>query len=761
MNCEKLFLYQNADVPVEERVNDLLSRMTLDEKLREMCMHSSQSFEGDGECPYFSEEKADEFFQGMGIGALEAPKYLPQQNVAYINAVQKYLMERTRLGIPAIIISEVLHGYMTPDATVFPQSIALASTWNRDLVEQTASIIAEEAASCGVRQGLGPDLDLAREPRWGRVEETFGEDPYLAAELGLAYVKGMQGTEAVVAENKLAVTLKHYCAHGAPEGGVNLSPVQVGERQLRELYLPPFAKAIQEGKALSVMPAYSEIDGIPCHASEYLLTTLLRQELGFDGYVFSDYEAVRMLHTFQRTAESFAMAAKQAVEAGNDMEAPSARCYTYIKEMIDNGQMDITSIDQAVERILRVKFLMGLFEHPYLDETLVSQRVHTEKNRQFSRKAAQESIVLLKNENILPLSKELKTIAVIGPNANSAELGDYTCGCTTGVSLLDGICGHVSPETRVLFAKGCDLYEKDNIRDTAAWEEAINAAKQAEVIVAAMGTSSTIDYGIGWGKDTNKPVTCGEGYDTADLRLSGAQEELLTELLSLEKPVVLVLINGKPVTLSCIDQIHALLETWYTGEQSGNAIADILFGEVNPSGKLPITFPKSVGQIPLFYNHKPSARGYYHRPGSAGNPGRDYVFDDTKPMFPFGYGLSYTTFSYYDLKVEAEEIPAGASVNVQVTVENTGDREGAEVVQLYLRDLFSSTTTPVKALKGFEKIMLKPGEKKKVSFKLKPEDMALVDKKYRYCVEEGEFLVMVETLKAKFKVVGSCYVESL
>lgn len=758
---ETLLPYQNSNIPVEERIEDLLDRMTLDEKLREMCMYPSKILEEAGECPLFSEEKAAEFFQGMGIGALEAPKYLPRQNVAYMNSIQKYLVENTRLGIPALMISEILHGYMNPDATVFPQSIALASTWNRDLIQQTASVIAEEAAACGVRQGLGPDLDLAREPRWGRVEETFGEDPYLVGELGLSYIKGMQGTDKKVADNKLAVTLKHFCAHGTPEGGVNLSPVPVGERQLRELYLPPFAKAIRKGNALSVMPAYSEMDGVPCHASEYLLTTLLREELGFDGYVFSDYEAVRMLHTFQRTAETFALAAKQAVEAGNDMEAPSACCYTFLKELLDNGKMDVALIDQAVRRILRVKFLTGLFEHPYLDEALVPQMVHTEENKQFSRKVAQESIVLLKNENVLPLSKNLGAIAVIGPNADTVELGDYTYGCTSGVSLLAGICGHVSSSTRVLYAKGCDLYEKDNVRDTAAWNEAINVVKEADAVVVAMGTSSTIDYGIGWGTDTNKKVTCGEGYDTADLRLSGAQEVLLEELLKLGKPVVLVLINGRPVTLPYIDKIPALLETWYAGEQGGNAIADVLFGDVNPSGKLPVTFPKSVGQIPLYYNHKPSARGYYHRPGSYGAPGRDYVFDDTKPMFPFGYGLSYTTFSYSDLAVESDVVKAGCSVTVQVTVENTGDREGAEVVQLYVRDLFSSTTTPVKALKGFEKITLKPGEKKTVFFELKPEDMALVDKDYRYLVEEGEFMVMVEELKTRFKVVGSCYVESL
>ena len=507
------------------------------------------------------------------------------------------------------------------------------------------------------------------------------------------------------------------------------------------------------------MPAYSEFDGIPCSASKFLLTDLLRDELGFDGYLFSDYGAVDMLNYFHRTAEDQAEAAVQAVRAGMDMEAPTGCCFAHLKELLDSGRLDIADIDQAVRRILRVKFLTGLFEHPYVDAEKVPEVVHTEEKRRLARKAAQESVVLLKNEHVLPLSGKERTIAVIGPNADEAELGDYSLGSSSAVTLLEGIRSHVSPETRVLYAKGCGLYEKDGIRDEEAWKEAIDTAKQADVIIAAMGHSSSVDYGIGWGNDTGKPVTCGEGYDCADLGLSGAQEELLEELLALSKPLVLVLINGRPVTLPCIDQIPALLETWYAGEEAGNAIADILFGDVNPSGKLPVTFPKSTGQIPLYYNHKPSARGYYHRPGAPGAPGRDYVFDDTEPMFPFGYGLSYTSFSYSDLSVEPAVVPAGESVTVAVTVENTGDREGAEVVRIYLNDLYSSTTTPVKALKAFRKILLQPGEKKRVSFELKAEDMALVDREYRYAVEEGEFQVMTADLTAGFRVDGSCYVK--
>lgn len=600
---QRLYPYQDPNLPVEERVEDLLGRMTTEEKIRQMSMQVHRTFAGEEDNSCFSRKKAEEYLQGMGIGAVEAPKCLPQENAAFINEMQKYLIENTRLGIPALPVSECLHGYMTPEATVFPQSIALASTWNQELIEQTASAIAMEAAACGIRQALSPDLDLAREPRWGRVEETYGEDPYLCGEMGLSYIKGMQGEAVQISQNKVAVTLKHFCAHGSPEGGVNLSPVPVGERQLRELYLPPFSRAIREGGALSVMPAYSEMDGMPCSASKYLLTDLLRDELGFEGYTFSDYEAVDMLHSLHCTAENQAMAAKQAIEAGMDLEAPVCNCFRNIKKLLNNGQLDMEYIDEAVRRILRVKFRVGLFEYPYVDEAAVSEIVHTEKNRQLARKAAQEGIVLLKNENVLPLSRNLHTIAVIGPNADSVELGDYSVG-TTGSTLLEGIRSHVSSSTQVIHAKGCDLFEKDNIRDTKAWEEAVKAAKQADVIIAAMGSSSSVDYGIGWGTDTNKPVTCGEGYDCTDLGLSGAQEELLEELLKLAKPTVLVLINGRPVTLPCIRKLPALLETWYSGEEAGNAIADVLFGDVNPSGKLPITFPKSTGQSPLYYNYK-------------------------------------------------------------------------------------------------------------------------------------------------------------
>jgi len=751
--------YKNPELSPEERAEDLLTRMTLEEKLRELTMDSSGALAGEDR--RFSEKKAEEVLQGIGIGALEAPKYIPQETVTYVNAVQKYLVEKTRLGIPTLIISECLHGYMTLGATVFPQAIGMASTWNKDLIQETAAAIAEEAASCGIRQGLAPDLDLAREPRWGRVEETFGEDPYLCAELGLAYIKGLQGEDENGYENKIAATVKHFCAHGSPEGGVNLSPVPCGERQLRELYLLPFAKAVKDGKAMSVMPAYSEYDGIPCSSSKFLLTDLLRNELGFQGYIFSDYGAVSMLRSFHRTAETKALAAKQALEAGMDMEAPLPECFKYLKELLENGQLDISYIDQAVKRVLCVKFKLGLFERPYLEENVVSQKVHTKKKRQLARKVAQESVILLKNEGILPLSKKINTIAVIGPNADSIELGDYSLHCDDAVSLLEGIRNHVSEETRVLYAKGCDLYEADNIRDTDAWEEAIHIAKQADVIIVAMGHTSNKDYGIGWGIDTNKKVTCGEGYDCTSLRLSGAQEDLLEELLTLSKPVVLTLINGRPVTLPCVDRLDALLEAWYAGEEAGNGIADILFGDVNPSGKLPITFPKSTGQIPLFYNHKPSARGIYHLPGSSGCPGRDYVFDDTNPMFPFGYGMSYTTFAYSDLSVEPQFIAAGDKVTVRVTVENTGDREGAEVVQLYINDLYSSTTTPVKALKGFQKITLRPKEQKQVTFEIHPSEMALVDREYRYLVEEGEFQVMIDSLKTSFRVTGSCCTDGM
>lgn len=746
MNSKPIYL--DPFQPVDARVSDLLGRMTLEEKFREMGMGKTRNM---GESGRFSKKLADEFFKGMGIGAMQDARLDPVNNAAFINDLQKYLIENTRLGIPALIISECLHGFLSPGATMFPQSIALGSSWNDALVGNIAAAAAKEATACGTRQALAPNLDLAREPRWGRVEETYGEDPYLCGCMGVEYVRGMQGERGVLAEDKLVVTLKHFAAHGSPEGGLFVSPVPTGERQLRELYLQPFKIAVMKAGALSVMPAYSEIDGIPCSTSKFLLIKILREEWGFKGYVFSDYVAIEMLQSSQRTAETPGHAGKQALEAGMDLEAP--HIYGFGEElltMVKEGKVDEKHVNRAVSNVLRVKFLCALFERPYIDIKKVSQTVHCEKHKELALKAAHESIILLKNKgNLLPLRNMAGSIAVIGPNADKAQLGDYSIRKESDVSLLQGIKNRSSKGTEVYYTKGCELYGSS----LEGFPEAIDMARKAEVAIVAVGTSSGMLSGIGWGDKKGEIATCGEGFDWTDLKLPGVQEQLIEEIAKTGTPTIVVLINGRPLTFDYIaENIPAIIEAWYPGEEGGNALADIIFGNVNPSGRLTITFPKVSGQSPMYYNHKPSARGSYNQPGTPEKPGMDYVFNDTKPLYGFGYGLSYTEFEYSDLKVSSDVITPHEKVTVSVKVKNTGACEGKEVVQLYLNDVYSSVTTPVKALKGYKKISLDPGEEQKVSFVLTPEEMSLIDENMKEVVEPGLFEVMIDDLRTEFRV---------
>lgn len=748
MNIKGKPKYLDKNQPVETRVRDLIGIMTLEEKIREMGMHTTRLLVENGK---FSTKLAEEYFKGIGIGAMEAPRQNPEDTAEIVNELQKFLINNTRLGIPAIIITECLHGFMSPRATVFPQAIGLASTWNAPLIKEIASVIAKEASACGCTQGIAPDLDLARESRWGRVEETYGEDPYLCAVLGTEYIKGLQGEEPMIGEEKLVSTVKHFAAHGSPESGINLAPVAVGERQLRELYLPAFKKAITEAGALSVMPAYSEFDGIPCSASKFLLTKILREEWGFKGYVFSDYGAIDMLCSFQCTAETMGQAGKQALEAGMDIEAPRIKCFgEELVRMTKEGKIDEKLIDNAVSRILRLKFLAGLFEKPYVDVKNASVIVNCKSHRELALKAAHESIVLLKNkDNLLPLDNNIDSIAVIGPNADIAQLGDYSIKKEDSVTLLQGIRNRASSKTKVSYAKGCGLCELSK----EEFKEAVEIARKSKVAIVAVGGASMVKCGIGWGEETGEVATCGEGFDRTDLELPGVQQELVEAVAATGTPTIVVLINGRPLSVSWIAQnIPAVLEAWYPGEEGGNALADIIFGNINPSGKLTISFPKTVGQLPVYYNHKPSAKGFYHQPGTVEKPGRDYVFMDTKPLFEFGHGMSYTRFEYSDLKVIPDKIHQAGRVNVSVNVKNTGEREGKEVVQLYVNDVISSVTTPVKALKGFDKVELKSGEEREVSFSLTPEDIAILDQDMKMVVEPGVFEVMVGGLKSMFEV---------
>ena len=739
--------YLDSTLSVEARVRDLLGRMTIEEKVRQMSQRMIDKFLKNGRV---STKAVRDCFRGMSVGCLQDPRIDPRGSAEAVNAVQKYLVEGTRLGIPALVISECLHGHLSGGATVFPQAIGLASTWNPALVGCMAEATAKEARAVGVAQALAPDLDLARDPRWGRVEETYGEDPYLVSRMAVAYIKAMQGQGPAIDREHLICTPKHYAAHGSPEAGVNLAPVAGGLRELRTAYLPPFKAAVCEAGALSVMPAYSEYDGIPASASRLLLTQILREEWGFQGYVFSDYGAIGMLHTFHKTARSPEEAGKQALEAGLDLEAPEDYGFgDRLLGLVAKGGVSVDLIDRAVARILRVKFLSGLFENPYADADAAPRIVNCPAHRKLARRIAQESIILLKNENnLLPLDRTIRRIAVVGPNADLAQFGDYSMTKPDAVTPVQGVREAVSRGTEVVHAPGCGMYGR--CRDGFA--QAVRAAGESDVAIVVIGGASSVMAGVGWGSD-ERVATCGEGFDRTDLTPPGVQEELVRAVFETGTPTVVVMVHGRPYSIAWMaEHIPAIVEAWYPGEEGGNALADVLFGKVNPSGRLPVSVPRSVGHVPAFYNHKPSARGCYHKPGTPDSPGRDYVFSAPTPLFEFGHGLSYTKFRYTNLRVSPRRVLPAGRVSVSVDVRNAGKVAGKEVVQLYVSDVVSSVTTPVRALKRFEKIGLKPGEKKTVSFVLTPDDLALLDQNMNWVVEPGTFEVMAGGLVKTFEV---------
>ncbi len=732
-----------------KKVKDLISKMTLEEKVAQL-----QSVFGKNlvdENGNFSEEKAEKYLKyGIGqISRVAGEKGVdPEKAVDLANKIQKYLKEKTRLGIPAIIHEECLSGFMAKGATTFPQAIGMASTFEPELIQKVSDVIRQHMKAVGVHQGLSPVLDIPRDPRWGRTEETFGEDPYLVSRMATAYVKGLQGEnwkEGIIA------TVKHFTAYGISEGARNLGPAKIGERELREVFLFPFEVAIKEGQAGSLMNAYHEIDGIPCASSKFLLTKILRWEWGFKGFVVSDYSAIRMLENFHKVAKDAKEAAILALEAGIDIELPELDCYgePLIQAVIE-GLISEEVINTSVERVLRAKFLLGLFEEEERDPKKVYEVFDIPQFRELAREVAKRSIVLLKNDGVLPLSKNIKSIAVIGPNAdNTRNLhGDYsytahipavsetlegikisdTCVVNT-VSILEGIKSKVSNDTQVYYAKGCDI--TSDSKD--GFGEAIEMAKKAEVIIAVMGEESGLFHrGIS-----------GEGNDRTSLELFGVQKELLKELHKLGKPVILVLVNGRPQALKWEhENLNAIVEAWYPGEEGGNAVADVLFGDYNPSGKLPISFPAVTGQVPVYYNRKPSAFS-------------DYIEESAKPLYPFGHGLSYTTFEYSDLKITPEKVNSLEKIEISFTLKNTGSREGEEVVQLYIHDQIASLERPVKELKGFKKVYLRPGEAKKITFILYPEQLAFYDEFMRFIVEKGVFEVMIGSSSEDIKLSGA------
>jgi beta-glucosidase len=729
--------YRNAQLPVEQRVADLLSRMTLEEKVAQtLCPFQFEVALRD-EQGNFSEAKARELLKnGMGqilvIPGITYKGVKPADATRFANAFQKFLRQQTRLGIPAILVGEGLHGYMAPDATSFPQAIAMASTWDLDLVHDVFSVAAAEGRARGEDNCNAPVLDLASEPRWGRTEETFGEDPYLVARVGVTVIKAFQGTGPAIDKEHVISYVKHYCGYGQPEGGRNTAPANISERTFREFFLSTFQAGIMEGGAAAVMPSYNEVDGIPAHANQWLLQKVLREEWGFRGYVISDAFAIEQLINYHHVATNRAEAAKLALEAGVDVEiSRNGACFATLVEQVREGRVAEATLDRAVANVLRAKFRLGLFEDPYVDPDYADAICRLPAHRELALKAARKAIILLKNQNgLLPLDRtKLKSIAVIGPNAATVRLGGYSGTPAYTVSLLDGIKKKVGPGVKVGYALGCAITEgnttwsdpvvipPDPKLDAQRIAEAVALAKTADLAVVAVGD--------------NEQTARESGGDRDSLDLVGRQDDLVKAIVETGKPTIVVLIAGRPASIRYIAaNVPAIVGAWSLGQETGNALADVIFGDYNPGGKLPITFPQNVGQLPAYYNHKPSAT-------------QPYLLSVKQPLFPFGYGLSYTTFKYENLRLEPQQIGPQGTTTVRVDVTNTGKVAGEEVAQLYIREQVSSVTRPVKELKGFRRIPLAPGETKTVEFTLGPDALSFLNKDMHWVVEPGLFNVMV------------------
>lgn len=754
--------YKDPSLSIDIRLSDLLSRMTLEEKVGQLlCPLGWEMYEIHGSEVHPS-GKFKQLIKERNVGMLWATyradpwtkKTLanglnPEMAAKAGNALQKYVMENTRLGIPMFLAEEAPHGHMAIGATVFPTGIGMAATWSPELVKEVGQVIAKEIRSQGGHISYGPVLDLTRDPRWSRVEETFGEDPVLSGILGASMVDGLGGGNLSQKYATIA-TLKHFLAYAVPEGGQNGNYASVGIRDLHQNFLPPFRKAIDAG-ALSVMTSYNSIDGIPCTSNHYLLTKLLRNEWKFRGFVVSDLYSIEGIHESHFVAPTKENAAIQSVTAGVDVDL-GGDAYTNLCHAVQSGQMDKTVIDTAVCRVLRMKFEMGLFEHPYVDPKIAAKTVRRKEHIELARKIAQSSITLLKNENsILPLSKTINKVAVIGPNADNRYnmLGDYTAPQEDSnvKTVLDGILTKLSP-FRVEYVRGCA------IRDTTVneIEQAIEAARRSEVVIVVVGGSSARDFKTSY-KETGAAVAeegsvndmeCGEGFDRASLSLLGRQQELLESLQKTGKPLIVVYIEGRPLEKNWASEYaDALLTAYYPGQEGGNAIADVLFGDYNPSGRLPISVPRSVGQIPVYYNKK-APRNH------------DYVEVSSSPLYSFGYGMSYTTFEYSDLQVVQK---SARCFEVSFKVKNTGKYDGEEVSQLYMRDEYASVVQPMKQLKHFERFHLKKGEEKKVTFVLTEEDFFLVNYTLKKVVESGTFQVMIGSSSDDIRLEKSISVE--
>jgi beta-glucosidase len=734
-------VYKNPALSVDERVQDLLQRMTLEEQVAQLHGYFSQdtlAFDHDGN--FVGIQDTAVLYHGIGSFGASAlwRSRSPRYHIQCINSLQRYMIEKTRLGIPIFTFGEGLHGFMSKGSTSFPQAIALGSTWDTVLVEKVFTAAALEASLQGTRQVLSPVVDLARDPRWGRTEECYGEDPYLVSRIGMAAVYGFQGRGRTIDNHHVAVTLKHFAGHGQPEGGRNIAPVNYSEREFRENHLYPFEMVVKRAHARSLMASYNEWDGVPNHVNHKLLTDILRTERGFNGFVMSDGGGMDVTYREHRAARDSIESGILSVEAGIDYELGRGGCFGSLFEQAKQGRVSEASIRRAAAGILRVKFESGLFDAPYADGALMERVVRSYEHKTLALKAAHEAIVLLKNEkNILPFNpQKIKTLAVIGPNAAEIHLGGYSWSPMEGVTVLDGMREFAKGKFKVLYSEGCKLtlnercdwhVEENPIlndpkNDLKLIADAVRTAKKSDVIVLVLGENELINREA-WAEN--------HLGDRDNLDLVGMQSELAKAILKIGKPLVVLLINGRPITINELSKnAPAIIECWYLGEQTGHAVADVLFGEVNPSGKLTVTFPRSVGQLPCYYDHKPSRF-------------REYVLADSSPLYPFGFGLSYTTFDYGNLKIFPKNINPNDSTEVSVDVTNNGKVKGDEIVQLYIHDVVSLPTRPVKELKDFTRITLNPGERRTVRFLLTPDKLAAIGLDMKRNVPPGDFEIMV------------------
>lgn len=752
--------YRDPHASLEERVEHLLSLMTFEEKLAQLGCLWSTSFVRAGTLD--PDEIARQMPHGIGqvtrIGA--ATGLRPRESAAFMNTVQKVALERTRLGIPVIVHEEAVGGFSHRDATVFPQGLGLAATWNPALVTRIASVIRAQMLAVGARHALAPVLDVARDPRWGRVEESYGEDPFLIGTIGCAYVYGLQGDDL---RQGVAATGKHFLGYAMSDGGRNWGPVQLGPRELREVYAEPFASVIRNTGLATIMNSYASVDGLPCAGSPAILTSLLREELGFSGVVVADYDSVNQLMQYHRVAATRGEAASLALKAGLDMELPAVDCYGEpLQAEVEADRLSMEVIDTSVRRVLRLKFQLGLFEHPYVDDTSADLVFQTPEHRTLARETVAASTILLTNDGTLPLAPTIKRLAVIGPGADDIRLlqgdyhypahqelaykdmqasdvaglttprasGDYTPGpyFTPHITPLAGLRAALPQHVEITYARGCEVLGND----TAGISEAVSIAREADVAVVVVAGKS----GLG------RPVTVGEGNDATSLDLTGVQSELVTALASTGTPLVVVVLSGRIHTLSCIaNHANALLLLFPPGEEGGNGLADILTGKTHPGGRLPVTLPRSVGQVPIFAGLR---AGGNHIPLFG-----DYVDSPPSPLFPFGHGLSYTTFSYKNLHIHAIDI--SSPLEISIDIENSGERSGDEVVQLYGRDDVASVARPDRLLLGFARVSLAPSECRRITFKVHPSRLAFYDPQLRFVTEPGSFTFSIGASSADIR----------